>query len=444
MSLPDSSPKLSRWFFLATDALLIAVAAFIAANSERPLSLAVVLAIVGCVVVGALITCAALIADYARRQEDGFDDRQHALEALSRTVATSAEQISIATAGLNELTDLAHKNLKHAEQLPSKLQEKINDFTRQLNEVDVTENETLQHEINALRAAEAEKIEAAGDKIAKAVAELTKLEAATAKHLAATSEALAKLPDSLAKARREAEQALLAAQATALRALETKFATLARDGETKDTALPASVTKATELEPVPVKLVVEPESAPSAPSAPTVATHEETPIMETTFQTEPTWENIVAPAVVEETKPSRPRAPRKAKLDELNLPMPGDMPAGMPTASPTKTAADDFAQTSPDDSTPASAVSTDGATRLLVTAYIGIGNRLFIRGDGPGLSADQGVPLQFVSIGKWRWETNHAVTAVRVRIYKNDETECAALGELTLEPARQTEVTANF
>jgi len=442
MSLPDSSPKLSKWFFLATDALLIAVAAFIAANSERPLSLAVVLAIVGCVVVGALITSAALIADYARRQEDGFDDRQHALEALSRTVATSAEQISIATAGLNELTDLAHKNLKHAEQLPSKLQEKINDFTRQLNEVAVTENETLQQEINALRAAEAEKLEAAGDKIAKAVAELAKLESATAKHLAATTETLAKLPDSLAKARSETEQALLAAQATAMRALETKFAALARDGETKVTALPAP--KATEPEPVPVKPVVEPEPAPSAPLAPTVATNEETPITETAVKTEPTPETIVAPAVVEEIKPKKPRAPRKAKLDELNLPMPGDMPAEMSTASPTETVADDFAQTSPDDSTPASAVSTDGATRLLVTAYIGIGNRLFIRGDGPGLSADKGVPLQFVSIGKWRWETNDAIAAVRVRIYKNDETECAALGELTLEPARQTEVTANF
>ena len=59
------------------------------------------------------------------------------------------------------------------------------------------------------------------------------------------------------------------------------------------------------------------------------------------------------------------------------------------------------------------ALLPDGATRLLVTAYIGIGNRLFIRGDAPGLSPDKGIPLQFVSIGKWRWETTEARGAVR-------------------------------
>lgn len=456
MSLPESSPKLSIWFFLATDALLIAVAAFIAANSERPLSLPVVLAIVGCVVVGALITSAALIANYARRQEDGFDDRQHALEALSRTVATSAEQISIATAGLNELTDLAHKNLKHAEQLPHKLQEKINDFTRQLNEAAVTENETLQQEINALRTAEAEKLEATADKIAKTTLELAKLEAAAAKQLAATTEALAELPDALAKARGEAAQALLAAQATAFHALETKFAALARDWESKSTALSAGVTQTPEPAPVapapvaaPVVMptpVAEPEPVPRAspPSEPTPAPVAETPLKETTVSSEPPPEVSATLEALEEPKPKKPRAPRKAKLDELNLPMPGDLPVETPAESPAETTTDDFAQASPDESAPASAVSSDGATRLLVTAYIGIGNRLFIRGDGPGLIADKGVPLQFVSIGKWRWETNDATTSVRVRLYKNDETECAALGELTLAPARQTEVTANF
>jgi hypothetical protein len=89
-------------------------------------------------------------------------------------------------------------------------------------------------------------------------------------------------------------------------------------------------------------------------------------------------------------------------------------------------------------------LTSDGATRLLVTAYIGIGNRLFIRGHGPGLSWDKGVPLQFVSIGKWRWETNDAGGPVRFRLYKNDAVECAALGEQSVEPGHQQEVTAAF
>jgi hypothetical protein len=89
-------------------------------------------------------------------------------------------------------------------------------------------------------------------------------------------------------------------------------------------------------------------------------------------------------------------------------------------------------------------LTSDGATRLLVTAYIGIGNRLFIRGDGPGLSWERGVPLQFISIGKWRWETGEASGPIRFRIYKNDELECSALGEQVLDPGYLQEVTASF
>jgi hypothetical protein len=90
-----------------------------------------------------------------------------------------------------------------------------------------------------------------------------------------------------------------------------------------------------------------------------------------------------------------------------------------------------------------SSASSDGATRLLVTAYIGIGNKLFIRGDGPGLSWDKGVPMQFVSIGKWGWASHDATAAVRCKLYKNDES-AALSGEVTLEPGKHVEVTALF
>jgi hypothetical protein len=88
--------------------------------------------------------------------------------------------------------------------------------------------------------------------------------------------------------------------------------------------------------------------------------------------------------------------------------------------------------------------TSDGATRLLVTAYIGIGNRLYIRGNGPGLSWEKGVPLQFVSIGKWRWETNDAIAPLEFKLYKNDDVECSSLGSQLLEPGLQQEVTAAF
>ena len=34
---------------------------------------------------------------------------------------------------------------------------------------------------------------------------------------------------------------------------------------------------------------------------------------------------------------------------------------------------------------------------------IGIGNKPYLRGEGPGLSWDEGVPMNFIEIGKWSW-----------------------------------------
>jgi hypothetical protein len=149
----------------------------------------------------------------------------------------------------------------------------------------------------------------------------------------------------------------------------------------------------------------------------------------------------------EESKTPRKRAQKKSKGEDTEPSLDFDASAKGADASPTPSsspAGDEFSQASPDEAGPATAVSADGATRLLVTAYIGIGNKLFLRGDGPGLSWDEGVPLQFVSIGKWRWETADATKPVHAKLYKNDEIVCASLGKFTLDPGQQAEVTAAF
>jgi len=140
------------------------------------------------------------------------------------------------------------------------------------------------------------------------------------------------------------------------------------------------------------------------------------------------------PAVPAETAP-RKRSPRKP------APAPVTTSADLVLESPVADEAP-HAPSGPELSEPA--VSSDGATRLVVTAYIGIGNRLFIRGEGPGLSWEKGLPLTFVSIGKWRWDTNDATRAVTFKLYKNDEVECTALGECSVEPGAQQELTASF
>ncbi|MNC99840.1 hypothetical protein D3C83_182600 [compost metagenome] len=79
----------------------------------------------------------------------------------------------------------------------------------------------------------------------------------------------------------------------------------------------------------------------------------------------------------------------------------------------------------------------------MATAYIGIGNKLFVRGQGPGLSWDQGVPMQFLAIGKWGWTTTDADLPITCRIYRNDDTPM--LDEnIVIAPGAKAEITPRF
>jgi len=84
------------------------------------------------------------------------------------------------------------------------------------------------------------------------------------------------------------------------------------------------------------------------------------------------------------------------------------------------------------------------ACALTARVLIGIGNKPFVRGTGPGLSNDKGVPMEFVEIGQWRWVAPTAVKeAISIRILKNDEVPAA--GEpITLHPGQSLEINPVF
>ena len=651
MNSPESKSSLPTWLFIATDVALIGAAAFIAFRSAQPLSSGAMLAIVGCVSLGAIVGLVPLVARFERQKNEALDDRQRALEALARTVSSSAEQISIATGSLNEIAELSQKNLRHAEHLPHKLQEKIAEFQSHLAETNDAEKEELEKELTELRASESERLEVIATKIAKSAADWAKLESASAQHLAAVTEAVAKLPAStasaitqaqntadhalaeariaaaktMAEAESNATRAIALAQATGLTAITTKLAelethlaaklaelethfaattltavdrssselrttvssvtgglddkiallaALAQKLESLAAALPAApavsvvptasiapvvqavgeTPPSTEPAPPPATTAAIAEPAASAPPdevAPPIPKRQRRARREETSVTEPTpapvtepipapviepisspvtepipapvtepisalvieppssvadtavvaWpeptiepavgvEPLVAPTFIEEPAPIlvekiaevSPAAPNTAEpfAEEVEreptepaaaMSAPSITPATLePTARPIATEPilpphpprkraarkpepepeplldlplEDTSAGAPPDHVERT-FSSDGATRLLATAYIGIGNRLFIRGEGPGLSWEKGVPLQFVSIGKWRWETNDASAPIRVKLYKNDEQECTALGEQTLEPGHLQEMTAAF
>jgi hypothetical protein len=74
---------------------------------------------------------------------------------------------------------------------------------------------------------------------------------------------------------------------------------------------------------------------------------------------------------------------------------------------------------------PAPVVTAEG-TALIINLMIGIGNKPFVRGSGPGLSADHGVPMNFLGIGRWQWVCPQPDAPATVEVWKNDQ---SALGE---------------
>jgi len=81
---------------------------------------------------------------------------------------------------------------------------------------------------------------------------------------------------------------------------------------------------------------------------------------------------------------------------------------------------------------------------LTARVLIGIGNKPFVRGEGPGLSADKGVPMEFVEIGQWRWVApKDASGPITLRILKNDEVPAEG-DPIVLKPGQTLDVSPVF
>ena len=79
-----------------------------------------------------------------------------------------------------------------------------------------------------------------------------------------------------------------------------------------------------------------------------------------------------------------------------------------------------------EEAAPAPADATESATgatgtALIVNLMIGIGNKPFVRGTGPGLSRDKGVPMSFLGIGRWQWVSPDPESPATVEVWKNDQ-----------------------
>jgi hypothetical protein len=127
------------------------------------------------------------------------------------------------------------------------------------------------------------------------------------------------------------------------------------------------------------------------------------------------------------------------KSDELDL--------GLPDPEETIRKVDALLSGKPTEETKAKPVkdksTNSGMTSVVANVMIGIGNKPFVRGEGPGLSWDEGVAMNFIEIGKWAWSPTRKNASLTIQIYRNDEDPDKG-GKYEIKPGEKFEVTPEF
>lgn len=81
--------------------------------------------------------------------------------------------------------------------------------------------------------------------------------------------------------------------------------------------------------------------------------------------------------------------------------------------------------------------------QLNVRAMVGLRNKLYIRGDEPWLSWDEGRPMELVGIGEYVWSMDDLKEPIDVAVLLNDEVEAAG-GPVRLDPGKAVTITPLF
>lgn len=79
---------------------------------------------------------------------------------------------------------------------------------------------------------------------------------------------------------------------------------------------------------------------------------------------------------------------------------------------------------------------------VIVSAFVGIQNGIFLRGDGPGLDKDAGVRLEMTGIGEWAWR-NEIADAFTAELFLNDR-HPSNLGPFQVAPGDVLKLNPSF
>jgi hypothetical protein len=313
-----------------------------------------------------LITCAILIASLIvviPVLHDGGSKAERQAEQ-ARLRAKLAEEIDLQRDNVRAGNEALNRRIAEVEMSAQKAAE--------ASAVAVAQRASA--EINGLKAALAaleKKLQeaAAADQSSEAVDELTeKVDA-----LATTVRAVVADADEAAEAAGKAKAEVAQTLEVELKALRDEIKKSAKSAEKSVDKVEASLEAIREE----VREIRANPPVASAPSSPSV--------------TAPETEAVSAPAEIEEEETEE--AIEEIEEEEAEVaPAPAVEPAGDGTG-----------------------------TALIVNLMIGIGNKPFVRGTGPGLSQDKGVPMSFLGIGRWQWISPDPEAPATVEVWKNDQ-----------------------
>jgi hypothetical protein len=350
-----------KWFLVAAD--LIAVLAILLVMPDKRDGFDTFLVICAILVASLIVVIPVL-------QDGGGKAERQAEQARLR--AKLAEEIDLQRDNIRAGNEAMNRRIAEAEMTARKAAEASAAAVAQ----------RASTEINALKAALAEltaKVEAAEAAAgsSEALEELT----AKVEGLAGTVRALVADADEAAenagKARAEAAQALEAELKSVRDELKKSVKSADKTADKLEAALDSLREEVAELRARPVAPAEEVEAA-SVASAP-----------------EP-----IASAAAAEAEPVEEESEEEEVIEEI------------------EDASEEEATPAADEPAPSAAGS---GTALIVNLMIGIGNKPFVRGTGPGLSRDKGVPMSFLGIGRWQWISPDPEAPATVEVWKNDQ-----------------------
>ncbi|MBC2601055.1 hypothetical protein [Puniceicoccus vermicola] len=153
----------------------------------------------------------------------------------------------------------------------------------------------------------------------------------------------------------------------------------------------------------------EPESEGEEP-AEEVSQQEEFPTQE-----EPIDEVMAEPASPQEDPPGEPSEPDAVAEDEI--PEPEEPSLEETEEAPVEVPATITETEEPPKEEPK---ATGKPAKIIASAFVGIQNGIYLRGEGPGLSLEKGVRLEMTGIGEWVW-TNETQESISAELLLNDE-----------------------